>query len=189
MGEQFFFGYGSLVNRSTHHFSPTYPARLTGWRRAWRSAEGRPFSFLTAIPDPHAALDGLIAAVLDDDWHALDQREAAYRRLDVTEDTVHDGRGIARVQVYAIDAGKHSAPRPECPVLLSYLDVVVQGYLQVFGEGGAALFFAVTQGWDAPILNDRAQPLYSRAKELTARERAFVDHALSDLDVSFIQRS
>ena len=139
MGEEFFFGYGSLVNRATHHFAPTYPARLTGWRRAWRSAEGRAFSFLTAIPDRHAALDGLIAAVPGDDWDALDRREAAYRRHVVTEDIIHDGDGIARIEVYAVDEGRHTAPHPECPVLLSYLDVVVQGYLQVFGEGGAAL--------------------------------------------------
>jgi hypothetical protein len=48
------------------------------------------------------------------------------------------------------------------PVLLSYLDVVVQGYLQEFDEAGVAHFFDTTDGWDAPLLDDRTHPHYPR---------------------------
>ena len=40
-------------------------------------------------------------------------------------------------------------PQPKTPILLSYLDVVVQGYLAEFGEAGVARFFASTDGWGA----------------------------------------
>ena len=48
----FFFGYGSLVNRATHDYSDAHPARIEGWRRAWRHVEGRKVAFLTAVPAP-----------------------------------------------------------------------------------------------------------------------------------------
>lgn len=45
-------------------------------------------------------------------------------------------------------------------VLLSYLDVVVQGYFREFGRKGVVHFFEMTEGWHAPVLNDRANPIY-----------------------------
>jgi hypothetical protein len=69
----------------------------------------------------------------------------------------------------------------------SYLDVVVQGYLNEFGEAGAALFFATTHGWDAPILNDRKAPLYPRDQVLTRAETGFVDDAIAALACRIIR--
>ncbi len=66
---------------------------------------------------------------------------------------------------------------------MSYLDVVIQGYLTEFGEEGAARFFETTSGWNAPLLNDRAAPLYPRAQSLTVDETAFIDQALARLGV------
>ena len=50
MSHDFFFGYGSLVNRATHDFPEAHPARVTGWRRAWRHTDLRPVAYLTAEP-------------------------------------------------------------------------------------------------------------------------------------------
>jgi hypothetical protein len=44
-----------------------------------------------------------------------------------------------------------------------------------------ARFFATTQGWDAPILNDRTAPRYSRAQQLSSDETNTVDTALKRL--------
>jgi hypothetical protein len=65
------------------------------------------------------------------------------------------------------------------PILLSYVDAVVQGYLATYGEAGAERFFATTEGWDAPVLNDRATPRYPRAQTLTVLERDFVNAHLA----------
>ena len=72
----------------------------------------------------------------------------------------------------------HSARRRAHPILLSYLDVVIQGYLRHFGPDGVARFVATTEGWNAPVLNDRAAPLYPRAQRLTAAETGLVDTIL-----------
>ena len=68
-------------------------------------------------------------------------------------------------------------------MLLSYLDAVVQGYLREYGEAGADRFFATTDGWEAPFLNDRAAPRYPRHQQLAPDETAFVDDRLARLAV------
>jgi len=85
------------------------------------------------------------------------------------------------IAVYAI-AGE--TPHSAGPVLLSYLDVVVQGYLREFGEAGVRGFFDTTRGWDAPLLDDRAAPLYPRHRRLSDDERALTDAHLARLGLS-----
>ena len=179
MKDPYFFGYGSLVNTATHDFPDPQPARLRGWRRAWRHTDLRPVAFLTAIPDEGSEIDGLIAHVPRGDWDALDAREWAYDRVAVTHLVTH---GVARdldISVYAVPEGRHRVPDSAYPVLLSYLDVVVQGFARVFGEDGVRRFFETTDGWDAPILNDRGIPRYPRHQQLTPGESALVDAELA----------
>ncbi|MCV2894479.1 gamma-glutamylcyclotransferase family protein [Lentibacter sp. XHP0401] len=184
MKHAYFFGYGSLVNRSTHSFIEAHPASARGWRRAWRSTALRPVSFLTALPDTACEIEGLIAHVPNDDWAALDAREHAYARVGAAHQITHPlGNTASSIAIYAIEDGHHFDPSLENPILLSYLDVVIQGYLTEFGEAGAQRFFETTTGWDAPVLNDRAAPLYPRHQTLTADELTFVDVALTRLGI------
>jgi len=67
------------------------------------------------------------------------------------------------------------------PILLSYVDAVLQGYLREFGEAGAERFCATTEGWNTPVRNDRSNPVYPRAQKLSAAEQAFVDDMLLTL--------
>ncbi len=179
----FFFGYGSLVNRHTHAFPEASPARVRGWRRVWRETDLRPAAFLSVVPDPDGILDGLIAAVPNGDWAALDAREYAYDRHPVAlADLETDAPEVAEVQLYATRPEiSRPAGNPDHPILLSYLDVVVQGYLHQFGEDGVTRFFQTTSGWHAPILNDRDAPIYPRAQTLTRTETALVDDWLARL--------
>ena len=181
MPEPYFFGYGSLVNRATHDFPDPRPARLAGWKRAWRHTDLRQVAFLTAIPAPGVEIEGLIAHVPRNDWRALDQREWAYDRVPATDAVTHDLPRPAEIAVYAVPEDRASAASARHPILLSYLDVVVQGYLREFGPEGAARFFATTEGWDAPVLNDRAAPRYPRHQPLRAEESEFVDRWLARL--------
>lgn len=176
----YFFGYGSLVNSRTHIYDPVHPARAKGWRRAWCHTPSRQLAFLTAVPDPGCSIDGLMAPV-GSDWGALDLREAAYQRLDATAQITHDARTDAQVAIYAIADDNRNAPHSDHPVLLSYLDVVLQGYLEVFGRSGADGFVATTSGWEAPILNDRARPQYPRSQQLSDADRAYVDATVATL--------
>lgn len=174
-----FFGYGSLVNTSTHNYPNVRRERISGWARAWCHTAQRQVAFLSAVPDPRSEIEGLSADVPGGDWAALDTREYAYERRALSAP-----QGTA---IYTIPSGQHAPASTAHPILLSYLDVVVQGYLREFGEAGGAMFFATTHGWDAPILDDRKAPQYPRHQVLSADETSFVDMSLDALECSFLQ--
>ena len=138
-------------------------------------------AFLTAVPSPQDEIDGLIAHVPGNDWAALDEREYAYKRHPATDQTTHDLTRSLEVQVYAVPPYEHGNPSAKHPILLSYLDVVVQGYLREFGLEGVRQFFQTTDGWDAPILNDRDTPRYPRHQRLNMLEQDLVDGHLKEV--------
>lgn len=179
-----FFGYGSLVNRATHDYPAAIPAKAQGWRRVWRQTVLRPYAYLSVIP-ANGSIDGLLAEVPNGDWAALDEREKAYDRLPA-RDTSHARSDRPDVSIYAVP-DRHLADSGDHPVLLSYIDVVLQGYLQVFGADGPARFADTTDGWDTPILDDRAAPRYPRHQRLSTAETAMVDDLLAALDARVIR--
>lgn len=180
-----FFGYGSLVNRATHDYGPSQAVTLKGWRRVWRHTRLRDWPYLSAEP-AEGEIDGLIAAVPNDDWALLDRREAAYRRHAVRHDHVTTAPQWAqRIEIYAVDEAHGVAPNHH-PILLSYLDTVVQGFLREFGEPGVARFFATSTGWTA-ILDDRDRPLYARHRTTSPAERALTDHHTGQLGLTRIR--
>ncbi|TNF22543.1 MAG: gamma-glutamylcyclotransferase [Rhodobacteraceae bacterium] len=180
MSDPFFFGYGSLVNTATHDFRNIHSARARGWRRAWRHTPLRPVTFLTAVPDTATTIDGVIAAVPGADWAALDEREHAYDRVAASAMIDHAAGAALDIALYAIPADRHGPPGEATPILMSYLDCVLQGYLRRFGPAGVAQFIATTDGWSAPILDDRAAPRYARHQRLGAEERALFGDLLTD---------
>jgi hypothetical protein len=171
------------VNRNTHEYEGAQAATLTGWRRVWRHTNLRKLAYLTVIPDADSTLEGLIAAVPGNDWDALDLREAAYDRLPAAHQVRHTLPHQPEIAVYSIPHDAHLAPSADHPVLLSYIDVVTQGYLREFGPEGAARFFTTTAGWDMPVLDDRTAPIYPRHQRLSRSETAFVDDQLAALPV------
>ncbi len=178
----FFFGYGSLVNCGTHDYSDAAPARLSGWRRRWCSTHAREVAYLSVWRAPGAEVDGLVASVGASEWAALDAREAAYDRLDVHADVAPAPRGASSLIAFSVPE-RNVLKEARLPIYLSYIDVVVQGYLRVFGQSGAAAFFDTTDGWDRPVIDDRAAPRYPRHQKLTPAERALVDEHLARLHV------
>ena len=185
--DPYFFGYGSLVNCATHDYPHPAPARLKGWRRAWAQTELRKVAFLTAVPDPECEIEGLIARVPGSDWQALDEREWAYDRVDASKTVTHEAKDVAEIAVYAVPDERQSKSTERFPIWLSYIDVVVQGYLRVFGPDGADRFFETTSGWETPIYDDRAEPRYPRHQQLSEEEREFVDSRLKRIGVNWAQ--
>jgi hypothetical protein len=186
MRSHYFFGYGSLVNTRTHAYPDARRARLSGWRRVWRGTPLAEQAFLSVEP-AQTEIHGLVAAVPDADWGALDAREHGYDRQGVVSGIAHDLPDHAAVQVYAVP-DRHHLPLDRSPILLSYLDVVVQGFLHQFGQDGATHFFDTTAGWDRPVIDDRTAPIYPRHQTLTAAERCMVDRHLDTLRVTILPR-
>ncbi|MCC5959689.1 MAG: gamma-glutamylcyclotransferase [Rhodobacteraceae bacterium] len=187
MSDPYFFGYGSLVNRQTHDYTDAHRAAIRGWRREWRVSHHLNHTFLSVVPDPDARIDGLIARVPGADWAALDLRETGYLRHPVPDDHLsHESPEPVIAQIYAVSLDTSDLPGPPHQVHLSYLDVVVAGFLAEFGSDGVARFFATTTGWGS-VLDDRAAPLYPRARPASPQLRDMVDDNLSQLGVSRIR--
>lgn len=187
MSDPYFFGYGSLVNRRTHSYPDVRKARVEGWRRAWRKSPLRQRPYLTVVPDPGSEVLGLVAKVPGADWVALDDREHAYERMDVTGSVTHEVGAAIEVALYALAAAGQEDPGEEHPLVLSYIDAVVQGYLVEYGIDGVGHFFATTSGWHVPVLDDRAHPIYARAQALSAVERDVVDEGLAAVGARVVQ--
>lgn len=188
MQDPFFFGYGSLVNRATHGYGPAYRARIRGWKRAWRHSAARGVPFLTAMPCPDGEIDGLVAMVPGGDWQALDQREAGYKRQCAGPGLRPElaGKGVTAAQIYAVPADDWAAPDRDAPIWLSYVDVVLQGYLREFGEAGVREFMVTTEGWEIPIIDDRARPGYPRHQPVAPDERDWFDSLLAGIGATVL---
>jgi len=177
MTQALIFGYGSLVNRETHD-NAAHPARLSGWRRVWRYTVFRPAAFLSVEPAAGVDIEGLVLQI-PGSLAALDARETAYVRHQVTAAVARTAELAGEIQVYAV-APQHLHQGSTHPILLSYLDAVLQGFLREFGEAGARRFFETTAGWNTPVLDDRADPTYPRHQTLSRAERDTVDRLMAE---------
>ena len=181
-----YFGYGSLVNRVTHRTSilGAVPGRLSGWQRLWRPrpdmaddvSGGREIALLTAGRRAEAAIDGLLVFDRVENLPSVDQREACYHRrpLDAANLTFFGEAPPSLPPLYIYEAFE-AVPvvRQPPPILRSYLDAVMQGFMREFGEEGVHRFVDETGGFaDTPICEDRAAPVYPRAVRLSPEEEA-----------------
>ena len=187
MKDPYFFGYGSLVNTKSHDYPGAHPATLNGWRRAWVATPRYGVVLLTGVRAPGHSIKGLIAAVPGADWAALDAREGGYARLAASEQVAHQLPVTPDIAVYAVDPDQMKDSSSHV-ILLSYLDVVVQGFHDVYGEDGVQHFFDTTDNWHTPILNDRDDPIYPRHQTLTGTQRSLVDGNLERLSAQVKQR-
>lgn len=190
------FGYGSLVNRKTLPAdAQSARVRVTGWRRAWRhsseSINGRRCT-LTVVPEPGCTIFGLIVAQPHKNAEALQVREAQYGKVDLSEQALEWVDACPpewpAPYIHVGHAEHERAGDREHPILLSYLDTVLTGFLHTFGEDGPRHFMETTADWHVPVLNDRHAPVYPRATALTPDEAALVDDLLAEAGARLFER-
>jgi hypothetical protein len=188
-----YFGYGSLVNRATlrTEIVAAYPARLSGYRRVWC---GRPVhapkfggigpAVLTAERYAGAAIDGMLVIDRLENLPAVDERENLYRRNSISlADLAFTGTAPeldCPLFVYERDYEPEEGVGAS-PILRSYLDAVMQGFLTEFGPPGVERFVTETHGFDLPIHEDRHDPVYPRSVSLGEGEADLFERALLPL--------
>lgn len=109
----------------------------------------------------------------------MDERETGYERIIGSNMVDHMSSKADSISFYRIP-NYNLASVKKCPILLSYLDVVLMGFLQRFGKQGFLNFFETTDCWDCGIFDDRGMPRYPRAQEYENSFYAAVDNALID---------
>jgi len=182
------FGYGSLVNRETHNFENCEPSKLPNWRRRWCHRVNGAISAtsLSIEKCPGIEIQGLLACVSANRVPALDKRESGYSKqtVELTAKTNHSHqlrKSITYISDQSMDGNN------ECPILQSYLDAVLKGFLTEFGETGVRQFVETTTGWDAPILKDRDAPLYPRSVSIDPDEADFFEVEVKRADAHWIE--
>ncbi|WP_136656855.1 gamma-glutamylcyclotransferase family protein [Nitratireductor sp. XY-223] len=192
-----YFGYGSLVNRTTLRtdYVSAQRVRLSGWRRCWRPRmKGDPIrskrrtSLLSARRVEGSAIEGLLVFDRLQNLPAVDERERTYDRIEVPSDALEvlDG-GPPDCPVYVYEARTNRAEHdPHHPILQSYLDAVLQGFLREFGKAGVHSFLNTTDGFERSVHADRHDPVYPRAVDLLEHERHFIDGVLEERGMRFV---
>lgn len=136
---------------------------------------------LTVAPDPRVAIAGLVLFHDIRGFDELDQRESGYSRGPVParlDSPDHSTAGLGCF-TYVGDPAHHRSGSNEFPIWRSYLDCVLAGYFELGGHWAMEDFIASTQGWDAPILDDRQTPLYPRAVALASDLERGIDETLA----------
>mmetsp|Transcript_1976 Transcript_1976/g.7072 ORF Transcript_1976/g.7072 Transcript_1976/m.7072 type:complete len:260 (+) Transcript_1976:472-1251(+) len=151
-------------------------------------------------PGETATLNGLLFEVPSlEVMSRIDARElgAQYDKVEVDLESIQvlvgDAleKGRDRVYTYVMQKGHSARPSERFPIVQSYVDICVEGFLAVQEEYAgvpeltrfAEEFVATTHGWDAPWVNDRAYPFRPWAAVPKARE---IDMVLVESLPSFV---
>ncbi|MGQ7844547.1 gamma-glutamylcyclotransferase family protein [Granulosicoccus sp. 3-233] len=209
-----YFGYGSLVNRETRPADEiAHSARLNGWQRVWdhrvtdparekrcTSLSIEPTSGVVVQPGQEvvpAGIDGVVVRLPLAHLPQLDAREAGYDRLSLPlsdfelSDELRQQmfeEGVESIMVYRSQTENRLLADQGNPVLQSYVDCVMAGYLQRFGEQGVQDMVNSTRGWECPLFDDRRDPFYPRWVDVDDSSRQYFDSLImAQLDLQ--QRS
>jgi hypothetical protein len=177
----YIFGYGSLIERASRtRTNPdavgAYPARVTGFERGWfhqftkSENVGSSCTYLGAIQDAKSSVNGVIYYVSD--FEKTKQREIGYTVTIVPQEKIEmlDGsrswNASDRVYIFLsnpADISKSKEPTRDFPVVQSYIDICINGCLEIealYRSAGGFVeeFIKTTTGWNKYWVNDRVHP-------------------------------
>lgn len=178
-----YFGYGSLVNRNTRPAGEiAVNATLSGWQRVWghRVAGGhsRQSACTSLSVEPaQGSIEGVVVSIRHEDLPALDDREYGYERIALEQSDFSLSAPVRSNSIYIYRSFEKNRLLADGghPIVQSYIDCVMAGYLERFGESGLQDFLSTTRGWEGPILSDRNNPVYPRSVSLTEEQHRYFD--------------
>lgn len=176
----YIFGYGSLIcSDSRSRTGATHTAHaieVTGIQRKWSvHTPDWPATAVGAHSVKDANCNGVYFEVDAVNLAKFDQREQGYQRVAIpwqhvtAQQTNHSLPSTGTLWVYV---GSHSMaqPEPSRPIMLSYVDVIINGCLD-YGEEFAARFTETTELWQF-LVDDRHSPQYPRPLNSAHRKPA-----------------
>jgi len=189
------FGYGSLIERASRtRTNPdafaAWPARVTGYQRGWfhqfAKNVGSTCTYLGAVAKAGATINGVIYKV--DDIEKTKERETGYSASPV-EGAIQmldggapwDSKNQVLLFVSKPDyISKTKEPTPDIPMVQSYVDICVNGCLEIealyrTATGYVQEFMKTSTGWNKYWVNDR---LYPRRPFIYCPNASAIDQAL-----------
>ena len=173
---QYIFGYGSLVeSQSRAMTSPTAlyasPVNVTGIQRGWFDQVGGvslTTTYLGAVPDQSSNCNGVIFQVTQQQLAAFDSRETGYERKKIEQKniTMLDGsKSAPDGDIWYYANKKKQLASAECPIVQSYVDICLNGCLQIEATYPLAkqakfaeTFITTSTDWSKYWVNDRIYP-------------------------------
>ena len=151
-GDEFLFGYGSLISlESAGRTMGRWPdpgeitlTRLRGFRRRWSFVTDSVLTqdpsvrlrsvFLDLVEDAGAASNGTLLRVSPAEWDRLDRRELGYERIEVSAGIENAaGRVFTYVSLLTHRVGHEGTPDGELCIGANYVRIVETG-LRTWGE-------------------------------------------------------
>ncbi len=192
-----YFGYGSLVNRATHRTDIIGYSKVTlkGWRREWLARPNNSFGkvvLLSVKRCENSEIDGLVVIDHARNQASLDERESNYDRHIVAESSIteHNStigdintiRAKEKTSIYVAIPFPQPEEYEQYRILRSYLDAVMQGYLNKFGQEGVARFVNSTDNFEIGVREDRKDPRYPRSVATTQKEQSLFESLVPNIE-------
>ncbi len=135
-------GYGSLIEthsrlRTNPQARYVYPLELYGCQRVWGLHGGAyKTTFLTLIKKAGLHLNAIYYPVTTAEIKQADQRESGYCRVQVSRKDIHflaqhQPPKNASLWIYVVKSGQLELPNTAYPIAQSYVDVFLNGCLQI----------------------------------------------------------
>jgi hypothetical protein len=139
--KNYIIGYGSLMQKESRkstnpNAKNVYPIEVKGFKRVWGINGGNyRATFLTLIKDKEKSLNAVYYPIAGSDILEIDKREMGYCRVMVPENDI-EPLGInsmpdGKYWVYAQKDSKIDLPNQEHPIAQSYVDIFLDGCIQV----------------------------------------------------------
>ncbi len=180
-----YFGFGSLVNKHTLRTSyvDIVPATLRGWCRHWQARTHtleEDVALLSIHRDETSSIRGMLVVDLAENLPLVDEREVGYSRHTLELGHLELPPAFeAPENLYVYVANEAVDVEDTGALLQSYMDAVLQGFRNEYGDAGVSHFMETTKGFERRILFDRDTPLYPRHVSLEDAERALYDQVLA----------
>lgn len=181
MSQNYIFGYGSLIQQESRmRAAPkaryALPVVVDGIARGWWARTGSigfTTTYLGAVADDGAQCNGVLYAVSEEELERTHERERGYTPTRIDPDKIHrlDGGSElpdATVWIYLNDFSpsnplEKNLPTAELPIVQSYVDICVDGCLEIEAAfptagGFARQFLETTREWSTYWVNDRIYP-------------------------------
>jgi hypothetical protein len=179
----FVIGYGVLLNEHARAFagleeSINFPVSVNGYKRSWNKAYPT-WTGLGVVATGNTEDTLLALAVSVDTFKEMDVRESGYERVavSITGITIVEGHHgtlptDATYYIY-VPTKPVKGPTYECPLLLSYIDVIATGAIAI-SDAFAENYFMKSEGW-CHVYNDRGAPKYRGAIAIKDSDKKYVD--------------
>ncbi|MBI2141872.1 gamma-glutamylcyclotransferase, partial [Candidatus Woesearchaeota archaeon] len=172
MSDVYIFGYGSLISQEsrarTGITGEAIPVIVSGAERGW--VHPAPSMGITALGVTYSSgskglCNGVIFSVDERQLPEFDRRETGYTRIAMPRVNIGPINPRAHLPpgaIWTYSINNPEIPKETLPIAQSYLDVVLLGCINEGGERFALAFVTLTAGWNAPWVNDRESPRYTR---------------------------